>query len=29
MSIGWKTFLPLTLGYLVFFSGVCISLNLV
>ena len=29
MSIGWKTFLPLTLGYVVFFSGVCISLNLV
>jgi NADH-quinone oxidoreductase subunit H len=28
MSIGWKTFLPFTLGYLVFFSGVCISLNL-
>jgi NADH-quinone oxidoreductase subunit H len=29
MSIGWKVFLPFTLGYLVFFAGICISFNLI
>ena len=28
MSLGWKTFLPFTLGYLVFFSGLCVSFDL-
>ena len=28
MSIGWKSFLPLTLGYLIFTIGVLISFNL-
>jgi NADH-quinone oxidoreductase subunit H len=29
MSVGWKAFLPFTLGYLVFFAGSCISFNLI
>jgi len=29
MCLGWKTFLPLTLGYLVFFSGACVAFDLI
>jgi NADH-quinone oxidoreductase subunit H len=29
MSVGWKSFLPFTLGYLVFFAGICISFDLI
>ena len=28
MSLGWKSFLPFTLGYLIFFAGICVSFNL-
>jgi NADH-quinone oxidoreductase subunit H len=29
MSVGWKTFLPFTLGYLVFFAGASLTFSLV
>jgi hypothetical protein len=27
MSIGWKIFLPITLGFVFFFSGFLVSMN--
>jgi NADH-quinone oxidoreductase subunit H len=28
MSIGWKTFLPFTLGYLIFIAGISVTFGL-